>query len=311
MQTQRRALKNPLDTATEKEGRTLFFDILRIVAVCLIVIHHLPGMPLLPDSILYRFLYNNGVSLTYHTTAGPLGVYILVLISGAVLHLSYRNKNVRYWDFIYKRLKRVYPSWWMTMSLYYLLFPAMLLSGIYLIPQLLGLLPSPAYYNWWIGLFVSLYFVYPPLKKLVTRYPYMTLVGAFVVTISTRLILSSTIINIFGFPTPAFMLDRVALPSFLFEFVLGMVLVEKGLYFKRTHRSSVVSWLSEVSYYVFLLHPLTRNVMFGGDMSQLWHPRHFIFYLLVTILLSAQLMSLDRYLQKILPKKLSGTPEAS
>lgn len=304
MSTQTKIVQKTVDTPVENKGRNLFFDILRIAAVCLIVIHHLPGMPISPDGALYRFIYDNGVSLTYHVTAGPLGVYILVFISGAVLHLSYRSKHIHYWDFIYKRLKRVYPSWWITMLLYYLLFPAMLLTGIYLIPQMLGLLPSPSYYNWWIGLFVALYFVYPPLKKLVIRYPYMTLIGAFIVTIATRLALSGVVVNILGFPSPAFMLDRVLLLSFLFEFVLGMVLVEKGFYFKRTHSSNILAWASEVSYYVFLLHPLIRNVMFGSDMSQLWHPRNFLFYLLVTILLSTQLMSLDRFVQKILPHKL-------
>jgi hypothetical protein len=193
------------------------------------------------------------------------------------------------------------------MLLYYLLFPAMLLTGIYLVPQLLGLLPSPAYYNWWIGLFVALYFVYPPLKKLVVHHPYATLIGAFIVTIVTRLALSGVVVNIMGFPSPAFMLDRVLLPSFLFEFVLGMVLVEKGLYFKQTHNSNILAWASEVSYYVFLLHPLIRNVMFGSDSSRLWHPRNFLFYLLVTILLSTQLMSLDRFVQKILPHKLPSS----
>lgn len=304
MHSQKKTLHETQEHAVDTSYRNLFFDLLRIIAVGLIVIHHLPGMPIPIDSIVYKFLYDNGTSLTYHITSGPLGVYLLVFISGAVLHLSYQHKKFNYWDFVYKRLKRVYPSWWITMLLYYLLFPAMLLSGIYLIPQLMGALPSPAYYNWWIGLFVSLYFVYPPLKYLMARRPYMTLFAVFTITLTTRLILRNTEFSLLGFPSPAFMLDRVLLLSFLFEFVLGMFVVGKGLYFKRTHNNVLITWASEVSYYVFLLHPLIRNVMFSKDISELWHPRNFLFYLLVTLLLSSQLMSLDRLLQKILPNKL-------
>lgn len=307
MRTQHKTVQKTVDAPVENKGRNLFFDILRIAAVILIVVHHLPGMPIPVDSTLYRFIYDNGVALTYHVTAGPLGVYLLVFISGAVVHYAYGNRKVSSKQFIYSRLKRLYPSYWIVIVGYFLFSPELILRGKGFFWQLTGFLPGVAYCSWWIGLFLCLYLVYPILRKAIKAHPYITLLSAFVITIASRLLVAGVTGKMPGTGLDIIQLDRLIFPTLLFEFVLGMVVIEKGLYFKRAHHSRVVAWLSEVSFFVFLLHPLTRNAMFGSDMSQLWHPRNFLFYLLVTILLSAQLMSLDRFIQKILPHKLPNS----
>lgn len=279
-----------------KSNRILFFDIVRILSVFLIVIHHLPG---LNAGWLTSFIYNNGRLLTYDITAGPLGVYLLVFVSGAVLQLAYGAKGkLPYFAFILKRLKRIYPAYWAALFVCLLLAPVFILHGKKFVLQALGFLPNAGLYAWWIGLFVSLYLLFPLLARLIKKYPVQLIVVAGVITVVSRLLLENTIITfenglVFGNGY------RIVVTSLLFEFVLGMFIVEKGWYPKRINNSPFLRWCADISYYVFLTHTILREFMFGQAAAQLiWTPRNFVFYSAAVLLFSTFIMQFDNHIQK-------------
>lgn len=297
-------VKDAKKPQSDKRQRILFFDILRILAVALLLVHHTPMIsagvdsPFLAIEPLFRFIYDNGKFLTYYVTSGPIGVYLLVFISGAVLYSSYSHKRVEYWPFLWGRFRRLYPAYWLSLGLCLAISPMFILQGDYIIAQLSGFLPSASYFQWWIGLFMSLYIVFPFLLKAVRRYPNTTLAVSLIVTLIFRLITPSESMSFLGFPGGASLLDRVIFPCFIFEFTLGMYIVQKKLYPKKMYSNAFLFFMADVSYFVFLTHQFVRAYLGEHNPNTFWMASSYVPYLCTVIVVATIFMYSDRFMQK-------------
>jgi peptidoglycan/LPS O-acetylase OafA/YrhL len=162
---------------------------------------------------------------------GGAAVTMLIILSGAALHFTYRNRNMSYKDFILKRLKRIYPVYWLS------IFFTLILLGFALAqkPIINFLLDVSGFLaftgatwdkyilpmGWFIGLIVSLYFFYPLLRKLFIKYrPVLVLAVLFIVEIVARIVTGKYI--------PRYRpLDWMPFCR-LFEFGFGIYLVENA-----------------------------------------------------------------------------------
>jgi len=278
------------------------------VAVALILLQHTPASinhnPLRHLPLFYDFVYNNGVQfLTYYVSPGPIGVYLLVFISGAVLYRSYaKKKDQPYKKFVWVRAQRLYPAYWLALALCALITPEFILNGAYFIPQLTGFLPSAMYFQWWIGLFMSLYLVFPLLKRALDANPNLTLLSAFVLTILSRLLIPSDNFAFLGFPDGATFLDRVLLPCLIFEFTLGMYVMKKQLYPKMMYAHSVGFFLADISYYVFLTHQFVRFYLDSHNPASFWETSSLVAYASTVLVVAVVFMHADTQIQKWLSR---------
>jgi peptidoglycan/LPS O-acetylase OafA/YrhL len=103
-------------------GRLLFIDLLRIVGISLIIIHHLyyyGGWTYFPW-IYISFHYP--ARAAFHIDLGSIGVWLFIFASGASLALSKYSfgslKNVG--KFYGNRLLRIYPIYWVAVYFQYI-----------------------------------------------------------------------------------------------------------------------------------------------------------------------------------------------
>ncbi len=239
-------------------ARVLLFDLLRILAIALVVMVHgarTLGIPMIPDKY--------GIPHFYYVTLGGFGITIFLVISGAVLKLNHPSVN-DYKEFITKRLCRIYPAYWCSLILILAGYAItsqlphmgpkniiLSITGMYAFVGKWGGPISSVY--WFIGLIVVLYFTYPIIVDLIHKHSYAALFVLFVVSILSRWYLG----KIEG---DTRMVDWFPLCR-IFEFGLGVFIVEKGLYLKTITRSKAIYILSALSFYVYLIHDPLRFVL--------------------------------------------------
>lgn len=246
--------------------RIIFFDLLRIFAICLILTCHIfiniLGIRDGPD-IWFGEIFYCGM--------GIIGVQIFLFVSGAVLELNKPRINsiTSYVSFEIHRLLRVYPAYWMS-----LLFGALLIlySNSTNLGNLFwqfsgfnaftgngnwGGLLNPV--GWCIGLFVIYYLLYPFISRAINCRPYLSLACLFVISAYSTYYINTHILTgildamgVYWFP-----LDD------LFYFGLGIFIVKQSWYPKYTDKAGIISYFGELSFYVFLLHfpllPIART----------------------------------------------------
>lgn len=168
--------------------RSLWLDLIRIIAVILLLTSHISGYL---GGALGQFF---GIPNFYYVTLGGVSVTIFIILSGIVLELSYQNRKIVYWQFIRRRLLRIYTVYFLCLLFTILLvifrhfnsgsfqgnlftFPNLFLSytGLY---AYFGLWGGPILAtSWFIGLIVVLYFHYPIISKFIRRKPNLTLLS--------------------------------------------------------------------------------------------------------------------------------------
>jgi peptidoglycan/LPS O-acetylase OafA/YrhL len=230
-------------------ARLLIFDLLRIIAIALVVIAHIAqklNIPILNSAY--------GIPNFYFVSPGGMGVTILLVVSGAVLYLNH-PKVIYYKDFIIKRLHRIYPAYWCSMVLI-LLGHAVTSHIPYLAPRDLMLSITGMYafvgewggpingVSWFIGLIVILYLMYPSIMHQIEKHGCIALFVLLVISVWSRWFFGHEA----GRMTDWFPLCRV------FEFGLGIFIAERGLYPKTLTTSRAIYFLSNLSFYVFLIH---------------------------------------------------------
>ena len=106
----------------ENKERLLLFDLLRITGILLVVLCHIGifcGYSLLSNCVNIFDIFFIG--------AGTVGVGIFLLVSGSVLEYNHGDiKLENYFEFVKKRLLRVYPAYWMS-----LIFASLFVSFVY------------------------------------------------------------------------------------------------------------------------------------------------------------------------------------
>jgi peptidoglycan/LPS O-acetylase OafA/YrhL len=205
---------------------------LRALAIFLVIAAHvllLTGI-LLPSTFIARIL---------RTDIGN-GVSLFLVLSGIALELKYGKKTVKYKYFIFKRLRHIYPIYWICLFFGVLIaaFYGYVITGnffsqlqtIHISEWLCSILGMCSYFGYWggvllptswfIGLIIPLYFLYPFLSKWMRHKPHVMIGLTFVMSFSTYLLLREfkTVLGGEWFYR-AFPLIR------LFEFSFGIYLV--------------------------------------------------------------------------------------
>jgi peptidoglycan/LPS O-acetylase OafA/YrhL len=256
----------------ERRERLLFFDILRIFCVAAVVYAHsqyflIPWFNKLffSDGYLPLNIYSSGLQ--------GWAVYGLIFISGAVLEYNYQGigRFFSYTAFLFRRFIRLYPAFWISLLFGLLLdlilsFSAaseVIRNNLFLIVFeytgffiILG--EGPGYINimgWFICTILCLYLLYPYLSKFIRRYQLKALLAFLVISLVLRSLLFS---NSGIFPDRFWMWFPLCN---LFEFSLGIYLIQLGLYPKTVNSSPIIRKLADFSFYVFLFHIVVQTLL--------------------------------------------------
>lgn len=101
--------------------RFLLFDLLKILAICLVVLIHIPTTVEHPNLSFLNFKNNTyGIGNIIATHFGGWGVIIFLIVSGALIEYTSgtgTKNNFNYMNFMEKRLVRIYPAYWFSLLL--------------------------------------------------------------------------------------------------------------------------------------------------------------------------------------------------
>jgi peptidoglycan/LPS O-acetylase OafA/YrhL len=292
--------------------RILMFDVMRIIAIIMIVVEHI-GQKLNTPTIIEGINVGNGT----------LGVAIFLMISGSVLEYSYGKKiwgadaEFDYKAFIKKRLIRIYPAYWLSILLaslfgYYVITSAnfvqdfiLPLTGFYSFITAFTLsetlnfstnisaspFPSINGVGWFIGTIVCLYIIFPFLSKFLKVNGFQGFFLVVLFAIFVRLTLPAGNSEIwYWFP-----LSRVA------EFAVGIYIVQIGFYLKPFNTSRLIIIASDMSFPVFLVHlPILNILLMVTDSYHL----NILAYICATMALASIIYLADPYLKQIAENKL-------
>lgn len=267
--------------------RILFFDLVRVIAILMVVIQHVPHD---------FFPLNFGMYIPHYglLNIGRVGVFLFIFVSGAVLEYNYGNKAINsiseMVEFYYRRLVRIYPAYWIS-----------LIIGIAIAPFKINVPPSSLFFQfigfspwindwdnsmlinpmgWFICLIVSLYFLYPFISSMMKKKTYITLLVLFIISMSSKSFIVSH-------ETEWIRLDYWFPLAIVFNFGLGIFIIRTRVYPKQIHHSQTLSFLSELAFYVYLTHFLVISY---------WYISPYIFVTL-TLVPSMGLYALDKCLQ--------------
>lgn len=306
-------------TVDKKRERILFFDILRIIFVGLIVYGHsqFAYIPWL-NSILY--MDGSMPFNIYPLGLTGLSVFGLIFVSGAVLEYNYKKieRFSEYTRFMFKRVIRLYPAFWMSLILSIILYPWVLQNGIFSTFMeftgffiLLG--QGPGYLNtmgWFIGTILCLYIIFPVLSKIVKEYRLWSLLLFLIISYLSRFLLISN--NLISLD----LLPRWLPICNLFEFCLGIYLIQNTLYPKNIDNSPFIQKLSELSFYVFLFHMIVIDAFYldlqnkgpifnfflnvGMKLQIQTYPLWYLIMMVTTLVISGIAMVIDKKLQDLI-----------
>jgi len=253
--------------------RILFFDVLRIGFVALIVYGHSQFFPLLS---LNKILYMDGFAPfnIYPLGLTGLAVYGMIFVSGAVLEYNYKGieRFSEYVKFLVKRCIRLYPAFWMSLLFGMLvLYPVVSKAGIFNVLfeytgfyVILG--QGSGIYNnmgWFIATIMSLYLLFPLLSKIVKKYQFSSIVVFLLVSFLCRFLLITY--NV----VPIDLFYRWFPLCNLFEFGLGIYIVQNKLYPQNVTSYPIIRQLSDLSYYVFLFHWIIGMCLFNYTINNI------------------------------------------
>jgi peptidoglycan/LPS O-acetylase OafA/YrhL len=189
----------------------------------------------------------------------------MILVSGAVLEYNYQGleKLHGYSRFLFKRVLRLYPAFWMSLIATLLLFPFLLQKGFleivgefsgffFLLNKTGGADINPM--GWFIGTIFLLYILYPFFSRIIRTYRLGAVIGFWILSWGLRFLLVTY--------------NLVPLDSFYrwfplcnaFEFCLGIYLVQISLFPKKENTSPAIRTLADISFYAFLFHFLVFKV---------------------------------------------------
>jgi peptidoglycan/LPS O-acetylase OafA/YrhL len=247
----------------ERHKRILVFDIIRILCIAIIVYVH-SRFFYIPAINQFFFPDGYGPFNIYASGLQGYAVYGLILVSGAVLEYQYTGigKLTGYLQFLFRRFIRLYPAFWMSLLFSFLLFPLLWqdhlpavlfeFTGFFVI---LG--RGPGILNpmgWFIAAIFSLYILFPWFSKITRKYGLTAIIGFCFISWGLRSLILT------GNPGPAELFWRWFPLCNAFEFCLGIFIVQAGLYPASGQSSALVRNLSDLSYYVFVLHLLVLGI---------------------------------------------------
>ena len=136
--------------------------------------------------------------------------------------------------------------------------------------------------------------MYPFLSKLVRKYPTPSIIISFIGSFG-----SMYIINVFFQPhlTQMTLICRWFPTVNIFAFVLGIFIIQRGIYPKTSHKSAILTYIAELSFYIFLLHNIFWRTIYRK-------PSGLPAYIMVVTMFAIALMCIDKTIQYKLNKYL-------
>lgn len=280
--------------------RLVVFDVLRIVAISLIVVCHIYGWFSLPSPGNICTLSTMQFNLFYWGV-GAMMVSLLVFVSGAMIEYSYGKKdNLDSGRFLMKRAIRLYPAYWITMALTIISVPALLYASnpIDFTAQVLAVksftmsgVGSINGMGFFIGLIMVLYAFYPMITKYMKKYPLYSLSTLAIITFGLRYLIGVFDLNKYQLTHFNVMIIERWLPFCnMFMFGLGILIIQKKWYPGMLHTNKYLAFISEFTFYVFLVHALSWIYPISKD--------NLLIYFTMVFLISYILMIVDKIIQK-------------
>ena len=293
-----------LTLKSKKKHRILFFDLLKIASVLIIVYAHSPEKTI-PYSVLFPdgFFYN-----IYPLSLALLAVYVLIFVSGAVMEYNYSeiHEFSEYIGFLFKRFIRLYPAFWVSLIIGIILFPAFLIhtsivniiwefTGFYIFTgQGAGVINRM---GWFIGTIFVLYMLFPVLSKTIRKYPTVSLLSFMAVSFLSRYVLLTTGV------LPYESLYRCLPICNLFEFGLGIYLIQNNFYPKNTKNHLLIGKISDFMFYILIFHFIFINT---GATFVVFHDA-LLTFIVCTISVSLYMMVIDDQIRKYISVKMRST----
>jgi peptidoglycan/LPS O-acetylase OafA/YrhL len=280
------------DPEAPKRSRLMFVDILKIIAIAMVLIQH--------ESTAIHFHSLDWINFTvgpglWRLNWGNIGVSLFLFASG--LGLAYGYTQIKSWgdlkNFYSKRILRIYPSYWIGGILFALLLtPSWLLKphapldmvklaagfqslGGHTSAEVFGSLNSSL---WFMTLILLMYLAFPAIYYFVAKHPHVSFIGLLAISLTSRYYLSTTSVPFLSslwFP-----------PCRIFEFGLGIYIAKIGL-FPKIASNKITAYLGSLSFFIFLINiPLLEQ--FGG---QQW------LFLSLLFVISAALLQFDGFIR--------------
>lgn len=208
-----------------KKERILYFDAIKFFAViCVFVCHFARTLEYYQISYSFKILPDN----IFSVYTGTVGCVLFFIVSGAALMYVYQDKiNLKV--YFLKRFKGIYPMFWIAFIIFFGL--QFYIDGgynknipiwrvVFTVIGFDGLIANfcATFYTvgeWFLGVLIIMYILFPVLRKLVNEFPYATLT----VSILVGIIVDYTYNNS---SVPELVIFLVWIPVF----VLGMVFVK-------------------------------------------------------------------------------------
>lgn len=171
-------------------------EIIRAIAIILVVIYHI--------QVVTNTTFSNKIIQTFIEYGGIVGVSTFFLLSGYGIYLSINKKqeenSFSYVEYMKKRFLRIAPQYYISLIFLLLFTPAaiylskghfMTIASHFLFfhnifYQLAGAISGVC---WTIGVFFQFYLIAPFLWKLVKKYPRISLISSFLITIFLKYLL--------------------------------------------------------------------------------------------------------------------------
>jgi peptidoglycan/LPS O-acetylase OafA/YrhL len=305
----------------QSANRSTILDLVRGIAVVLVVLSHTGSRTILaaggsPHGLFGVF----GIREFYRVSIGGFGVAIFIVLSGLCLQLRNAGADTVPWGrFIVKRCCRIYPVYYLTVligiPMYYwrtgalphfdLLDYVCTATGFYAFAGRWG---GPLVgTSWFLGLIMSLYFLFPAITRPMKKHPHATVLGLFAISMLARFLIGRYA------PVPIQVVVQ-AVRWFplcnVFEFGLGMYLatVVNMRFWERLNGNafldSMAAFVGRLSFPLFLAHfPLivVLDNLLNRGVKASWA---ITAYLIAALGISMALLAIDRPVSGWLRKTL-------
>lgn len=302
-------------------SRSLILDLIRILAISLVAFAHI--FQSVGNKTYGGFFGWPGF---YYVSWGGVGVTIFIVLSGFLLEIKQQNANLNFKKYIQDKFLRIYPTYWIALAFslpIYLLnvwyttgnaFSPAYWAPLDIICSLLGICVFLGRWGgvfmdtaWYIGLIMSLYFVFPVASKYYKSSPILFLLLTLVLSISSRLW--------FGYlPFIPSRSQDWFLVSRLFEFTFGIHLAANSDHqllkkILTPKSSTIVIWLSEISFPFFLIHHPLLFIIPHLHKITFQHPftSSVAIYLCVCLFVSYIILEVTKLFEQALNKKMENT----
>lgn len=284
--------------------RLLIFDLLRILAIFMIVCAHIGQ--------LYRIIFFMGsapVFQMFYFGIGELGVFLFIFISGAVLEYSYYyiDSFAKWPTFFYNRFIRIYPAFWLSMIFGFIINFFLLkhedlsnepIFNIFweFTGMTIYLNPSVNYINpigWFIGLIIILYLLFPIISAAMKKSSIITLVSLIVIGFFSTYLINQYLAASGGSGARVFPICNLA------YFAMGIFLVQINVYPKIENLSKRLIYLSDLAFYIFLTHYILLFLLYANII----YPVNLTIYVMAVGVSSIILKLFDECIQEHLRKR--------